>query len=182
MSLIEIIVLAIALGIDCLAVSFSQGLTFTSKRTRNSLILALTMGLCQSIMPILGYLGSETVSKYIEPYSKWLVFAIFMFLGVKFIYEAFQEKEEEVCCIDIKCLISMGIATSIDALASGVSLNLTNTPLVLSVTAIGLASFLMSLCGFWLGNFFKKLPSLYLEISGGIILIILAIKAIVVNG
>ena len=181
MSLIEIFVLAVALGIDCLVVSFSQGLVFTSKRIKNSLVLAITMGICQGLMSVLGYLGSETVSKYIEPYSKWLVFAIFMALGVKFIYEAFQEKEKEICCIGIKCLISMGIATSIDALASGVTLNLTDTPLVLSVTMIGLASFFMSLCGFWFGNFFKKLPSLYLEVSGGIILIILALKSIFIN-
>lgn len=180
MGLIEIFVLAIALGIDCLVVSFSQGLTFTAKRTKNSLILATTMGLCQGVMPVFGYLGSEIVSKYIEPYSKWLVFIIFLTLGIKFIYEAFQEKED-ICCIDIKCLISMGIATSIDALASGVTLNLTNAPLLLSILTIGFASFFMSVCGFWLGNFFKKLPSLYLEILGGIILIILAIKALVVN-
>lgn len=181
MSLIEIFVLAVALGIDCLVVSFSQGLVFTSKRIKNSLVLAITMGICQGLMPVLGYLGSETVSKYIEPYSKWFVFAIFMALGIKFIYEAFQEKEKEICCIGIKCLMSMGIATSIDALASGVTLNLTDTPLVLSVTMIGLASFFMSLCGFWFGNFFKKLPSLYLEVSGGIILIILALKSIFIN-
>ena len=144
MSLIEIFVLAVALGIDCLVVSFSQGLVFTSKRIKNSLVLAITMGICQSLMPVLGYLGSETVSKYIEPYSKWFVFAIFMALGVKFIYEAFQEKEKEICCIGIKCLISMGIATSIDALASGVTLNLTDTPLVLSVMMVGLESIFIS--------------------------------------
>ena len=70
----------------------------------------------------------------------------------------------------------MGLATSIDALASGVSLNLTKTPLILSVLIIGFMSFFMSVFGFWLGNFFKKLPSKYLEISGGIILILLAFK------
>ena len=75
-------------------------------------------------------------------------------------------------------MISLGIATSIDALASGVSLNLTKTPLLLSVLLIGFMSFFMSMAGFWSGNFFKKLPSKYLEISGGLILIILAFKSI----
>lgn len=99
-------------------------------------------------------------------------------LGAKLIYEAFNEKEENICCIDFKCLIGMGLATSIDALASGISLNLTKTPLILSMLIIGFMSFLMSISGFWLGNFFKKLPSKYLEISGGTILLLLALKNI----
>ena len=136
------------------------------------------MGIAQSIMPLLGYVGVGLLSKYIEAYSEWLVFAIFMALGIKFIYEAFQEKEDTVCCIGLKCLIGMGIATSIDAMAAGVSLRLTNTPLLLSIAMIGFASFGMSIIGFWSGNFFKQLPSKYLEISGGVILILLALKAI----
>lgn len=177
MNLIEIIILAGALGIDCLVVSFSQGLILKSNRIKNSLILALTMGFCQGVMPAFGYWGTEIVSQYIEPFSKWLVFAIFMFLGLKFIFEAFQKREEKICCISFECLVAMGLATSIDALASGVSLNLTNTPLVLSALIIGAVSFFMSLIGFWSGIFFKRFPSRYLEIFGGIILIFLAIKA-----
>lgn len=179
LSLIEIIALAVAMGIDCMVVSFSQGLTLRSNRMKNSLFLAITMGLCQGIMPVFGYFGTEMISKYIAPYSKWLVFAIFMFLGVKFIYEAFQEKEEKVCCIDLKCLMLMGIATSIDAFASGITLKLTHTPLLLSAVIIGLISWWMSVKGFWLAVFFQKLPSKFLEIAGGVILIIMAIKACV---
>ncbi len=178
MHFIEILLLAIALGVDCLVVSFSQGLIFTRNRLKNSLALALTMGISQGLMPCIGYFGTGIISKFIEPFSKWLVFAIFLALGVKFIYEAFQEKEEKICCIDLKCLISMGLATSIDALASGVSLNLTRTPLIFSAFVIALMSFIMSLLGFWSGNFFKKLPAKYLEISGGIILILLTVKAV----
>lgn len=178
MSLIEIIVLAIALGIDCLVVSFSQGLILKTNRVKNSIILALTMGLCQGLMPYLGYFGAESVSRYITPYAKWLVFGIFLVLGIKFIKEAFQHKED-ICDFKIKYIISMGIATSIDALASGVNLNLTQTPLIFSTLIIGLVSFTLSLIGFWLGNFFKQLPSKSLEITGGIILIALALKSII---
>ncbi len=178
MHFIEILLLAIALGVDCLVVSFSQGLIFSHNRLKNSLALAFTMGLSQGLMACIGYLFTETVSKFIEPYGKWFVFIIFFGLGVKFIHEAFKKKEEEICCIGLKCLIGMGFATSIDALASGVSLNLTHTPLIFSASVIALVSFIMSISGFWGGNLFKKLPSKYLEISGGIILILLAIKAV----
>ena len=178
MHLIEILLLAVALGVDCLVVSFSQGLIFTHNRVKNSLALAFTMGFAQGIMPCIGYYFTETVSKYIEPFGNWLVFTIFFILGVKFIYEAFTEKEENICCIGLKCLISMGFATSIDALVSGVSLSLTEAPLLFSILLIGVISFLMSLTGFWSGNVFKKIPSKYLEISGGVILILLALKNI----
>ena len=179
MHLAELIFLSIALGIDCLIVSFSQGLVFSENRLKNSLALATTMGIAQSAMPLLGYVGVGLFSKYIEAYSAWLVFAIFFVLGIKFIYEAFQEKEGNICCIGLKCLIGMGIATSIDAMSAGISLKLTHTPFLEAILLIGLASFVMSLIGFWCGNFFKKLPSVYLEVSGGIILILLAFRTIV---
>lgn len=179
MSLIEIFLLAIALGIDCCVVSFSQGLIFKSQRVKNSLFLALTMGIFQGLMPCIGYTGADVIHKYVDTFSDLIVFTIFLILGIKFIAEAFQPKEDEICCIGFKCLVGMGIATSIDALVAGGSLNFSRTPLVEPAMIIGAASFIMSLAGFWSGNLIKNFPSKYLEISGGIILILLAIKAIV---
>lgn len=177
MSLIEIIFLAVALGIDCLVVSFSQGLIFNSNRVKNSLALALTMGVFQGLMPCIGYFGAGSISRFVEPFSKWLVCIIFLALGVKFIYEAFQEKKETICCIGLRCLIGMGIATSIDALAAGVSLRLWNVPLLLPAVIIGVMSFWMSIKGFWAAILFKKIPSKALEMTGGMILVFLAVKA-----
>lgn len=179
MSLIEIFLLAIALGIDCCVVSFSQGLIFKSQRVKNSMFLALTMGIFQGLMPCIGYTGADVIHKYVDTFSDLIVFTIFLILGIKFIAEAFQPKEDEICCIGFKCLMGMGIATSIDALVAGGSLNFSRTPLVEPAMIIGAASFIMSLAGFWSGNLIKNFPSKYLEISGGIILILLAIKAIV---
>ena len=140
--------------------------------------VSFTMGIFQSVMPCFSFLATGIVSRYIEPYSKLVVFVIFTALAGKFIYEAFQEKEKNICCIGLKCLLGMGLATSIDALGAGVNIQLTKTPLICSSLIIGFGSVLMSFSGFWLGNFFKKLPSKYLEISGGLILLILGIKAL----
>ena len=178
MTTIEILFLAFALGVDCCVVSFSQGLIFKSQRLKNSMLLALTMGFFQGFMPCIGYIGANTVHKYVAPFADILVFSIFLILGIKFIAEAFQAKEEKICCIGLKCLISLGIATSIDALVAGGSLNFSRTPLLYPALIIGCASFLMSLFGFWSGNTIKNFPSKYLEISGGIILITLALKTI----
>lgn len=178
MNFIDLILLGLALGVDCFIVSFSQGLIFKSEKVKNSFKLALTMGLFQGAMPVIGYIGTNSLYKYIVPYSKWIVFGIFLLLGLKFIVESFQPKEKEVQCIGLKCLLGLGLATSIDALVSGASIRLTQTSLLISVMIIGIASFLMSIGGFYSGNFIKNIPSKSLEITGGLILVALAIKSL----
>ena len=179
MNLIELIFLAVALGIDCLVVSFSQGLCFFENKKRNTFALALTMGLFQGGMPLISYFLTGLVSSYLDSISSWIVFSIFMFLGIKFILEAGDSKKEAVkCTIGFKNLLLLGIATSIDALGAGVTLKFTATNIVEAVIIIGLASFIMSVSGFLIGCKFKKFPSEYLAVFGGLILMGLAIKAI----
>lgn len=178
MSLLTIFLLAVALGMDCFVVSFSQGLIYKSDKIKNSLLLALSMGFFQWLMPFIGYFGTSSIVSFIEPFSKWIIFIIFFILGIKFIIESFEEKQQEALCIDLKCLICLGIATSIDALASGVSIKLTYTSIIFSTFIIGVMSFFLSLSGFFIANYFKKIPSKCLEITGGLILIGLAVDAL----
>lgn len=180
MSLIDLILLAIALGIDCFIVSFSQGLVFKHNRLKNSLNLALIMGIFQGLMPAAGYTGADYMYTVFVPYSRWVVFLIFFILGAKFIIESLQPKKEDLICIGFKCLFGLGLATSIDALVSGVSLRLTHTNIIFAGILICSGSFLMSIFGFWTGNFIKHIPSKSLEITGGIILILLAVKAVLI--
>lgn len=178
MSLIDIVLLAVALGVDCLVVSFSQGLIFTNDRLKNLLRLAVVMGVFQGLMPIIGYVGTDYLYRIIIPFSKWLVFAIFLILGLKFIVESFRPKEEGVQCIELKCLLGFGLATSIDALVSGASIRLTETSLLVSCLIIGVTSFIMSIVGFSSSKLFKNIHPKYLEIVGGLILVILAVKSL----
>lgn len=180
MSLVEIVLLSIAMGIDCMVVSFSQGLIFRSQRLKNSIVLALTMGLFQGFMPCFGYVGANSVRDILAPFSKLIVFSVFLILGMKFIFEAFsKEEKEKLCCIGLSCLLGLGVATSIDALVAGSTLVFSGNKLLFPAFSIGVFSFFMSLLGFWLGNFLKHFPSKYLEISGGLILVALAIKTLV---
>ncbi len=180
MDIIDIILLSLALGIDCLIASFSQGLIFNANRRINSLKLALVMGSFQGLFPIIGYIGTHKIYNFLVPYSKWIVFCLFMVLGVHFILNGLNKQEENmVQCFDLKCLITLGVATSIDALISGVTLKLTNTNLLSACVVIGIISFVMSQIGFWLGNVIKNIQSKYLHFIGGLVLIGLAIKALI---
>jgi len=179
MDIFEIVLLAVALGIDCMVVSFAQGVIYKDNRFRNSVLLALTMGLFQGIMPCIGYFGATPIYEYIEAYSYLIVFAIFTLLGIKFILDAFYKKPVKLCHISTNCLISIGVATSMDALIAGASIKFSQAELLSPAIIIGVISFIMAFIGFWAGNTCVKLPSKYLEIIGGIILIILGIKALI---
>lgn len=178
MGLFDILILAIALSMDACVVSFSNGLVYTKNKRVNSLMLATSVGFFQFLMPIIGYFFANFVSKFVEPYSHWVVFVIFVILGAKFIKDAFEEKEEKTldCYLCFKYIFIVSIATSIDALAAGVSLSLSGNSIMFPAIVIGVVTFINSILGFWGAYAFKNFPTRNLEISGGVILILLAFK------
>lgn len=183
MSILDILILAIALSIDACVVSFSNGLIFTQNKRVNSLMLAASVGFFQFLMPVIGYFLAQSINKYVEPYDHWIVFGIFVLLGAKFIRDAFKdEKEEKInCYMCFKYIFLVSIATSIDALGAGVSIAFTKTQIWFTAIIIGVITFINSLLGFWGGYLFKKFPTKNLEITGGIILILLAFKILLEN-
>lgn len=183
MNNIDILILAIALSIDACVVSFSNGLIFTQNKRVNSFMLAISVGFFQFLMPIIGYFLAQIVSRYVEPYSRWIVFGIFVLLGIKLIKDAFDKKEEEKlnCYLCFSYILLVSVATSIDALGAGVSLAFSGTKILFPAIVIGIVTFINSLLGFWSGYLFKKFPTKNLEISGGIILILLAFKILFEN-
>ncbi|MCQ2957550.1 MAG: manganese efflux pump [Candidatus Gastranaerophilales bacterium] len=178
MGIFQILFLAIALSIDAMTVSFTQGLMFKTNKRKTSFLLALFFGFFQFLMPVIGYFCSLTVYNYLKIVNTWIIFIIFMFLGVKFIKDAFEEKQEKICCLTFMCLLTFAIATSIDALGAGISLCFAKANIWFASIIIGIITFINSLIGFWGGFLFQKLPAKYLQIFGGLILIGLAIKAI----
>ena len=178
LSYLSIILLAIALSIDACAVSFSYGLVFNQNRLKNSLSLAVCTGLFQGVMPVIGYFITDFVKSFIEPYSAFIVFAIFTYLGIKFIKEAFEEEKEKQLCIDFKCLLLVGIATSIDAFSAGISLSLYGNKILKPALLIAFVTFINSFIGFHTGGKLKHMPVKNLEIFAGVVLIFLGIKAL----
>lgn len=174
----EIILLALALSIDACIVSFSYGLSFNQNRLKNSLLLASFTGVFQGLMPTIAYYLTEIIKTFIAPYANLIIFTIFTFLGIKFIKEAFSAKNEGPNCIGLICLLLIGIATSIDAFSAGISLSLSGNHILKPALLITIITFVNSLLGFKLGMVLRNLPTKKLEITAGIILICLGLKAI----
>ena len=179
MSYIEIILLSLALSVDACVVSFSYGLAFKDNRLKNALLLALFTGVFQGVMPCFGYFLTGFVKSYIAPYANYIVFAIFLYLGIKFILESFEKTKDKNLCIGITCLLMIGVATSIDAFSAGITLSLFGNKILKPAILIALITFVNSYAGFWIGGKLKRIPSKSLEIFAGIILILLGIKAVI---
>ncbi|MEG1555620.1 MAG: manganese efflux pump MntP family protein [Bacteroidales bacterium] len=179
MSLLELILISIGLAMDCFAVSFSAGALQKELKIKQILILALSFGLFQAIMPVIGWFGGEVVIHYISSFDHWIAFVILFFIGGKMLIDGVQPNKEEKKIDVMKplTLLTLSIATSIDALAVGFSFALLEVKIWLSALIIGITSFLMSITGVWMG---KRLccyikPN-YAEILGGFILLAIGTK------
>lgn len=177
MNLIEISLLAFALSIDACVVSFSYGIQKTKSILKPALLLAGFTSIFQAFMPYLGSICTHCIRSYIEPYTKWIVFIIFLYLGLNFIKDSFDE-HDSTRKLTFGVLFLIAIATSIDAFSAGIPLSLKCNSICLPVIIIGLVTFINSLIGFFIGRTFKNFNPRILEIIGGSILIFMAIKVI----
>ena len=176
----DLLLLGVALAMDAFAVSVSRGLRTTRFRPGEGLALGATFGGFQALMPFIGWLLGASLTGIIEKYDHWIAFFILVILGIKTIWETAREKEENAENKDeplkIRTLLLLGVATSIDALAAGVTLTVSEIPLWVSLLVIGSVTFLLSFLGVFLGNRFGAVfrrPACYL---GGIILILIGVK------
>ena len=181
MSILEIWLLAVSLAIDCFTVSITSGIILHRIRWGIFLKMAFLFGLFQAAMPFLGWLGASRFNHLIETYDHWIAFALLAFLGIRMIREHFKDEEER--SFDptrMKVILTLAVATSIDALAVGISFDFTGfrtlSSLLYPLTAIGIASFVISLAGSLIGVFFGKRFNLRVEIFGGLVLIGIGVK------
>ena len=201
MSFIEIILLAVALAMDCFTVSIVSGLITCmdkEKVVKPTLLLeraggeaswlyrmAFLFGFFQALMPLLGWLGIIHFETYIEAYDHWIAFALLAFIGGKMIWESFgPEEEQHFNPRRLHTQLLLAVATSIDALAIGISFVCTGytvlSQLTLPLIIIGLVSFLFSIMGYHLGRRFGKAITKQMkpELIGGLILIAIGLKII----
>lgn len=184
MSTIEIWLLAVALAMDCFAVSVATGITLKQTRWRTMLNMAFFFGLFQAVMPLIGWMGTTLFSHLFEQIDHWIAFGILCFLGGRMVVESFKEEEERHPTDPTRLLVvlTLAVATSIDALAVGVSFACLGMDSWLDILhpilIIGLVSFVLSIVGLLLGICFGNglARRLKAERWGGVILILIGCK------
>lgn len=174
MSLFEIILIGIGLSMDAFAVSICKGMLLKRVTIADILKVGLWFGGFQALMPIIGYLFGSCFINYLSFLDHWIAFAILAYIGINMI---FGKKDDNVDCdMCVRTMFTLAVATSIDALAVGVSISMLNVPIIEASCEIGLITFLFSAAGICLGKLFGKYVGSKAEVSGGIILFIIGIK------
>lgn len=176
--LITIIIIAVALAMDAFAVSIVSGAAYRQLHVRHALRIALFFGGFQAVMPLVGSLAGLTLKDRIAGYDHWIAAALLTAVGGKMIYESFKIKEAEKKFdpTSLITLLTLAVATSIDALAVGITLSLITKSIILAVIIIGLVTFILSYLGVVIGKRFGHFFESRIETLGGIILIAIAVK------
>lgn len=178
MRLITIFFIAVALAMDAFAVSIASGVTIKKLKIRHALTIALWFGFFQAFMPVLGWLGGVKLKTVLEGVDHWIAFGLLAFIGCKMIFESFKIEgiEKKTNPLDVYVLFVLSIATSIDALAVGLSFAMLGVSIIFPSIVIGIVTFIISYAGVWIGDkgghFFEK----KMEVLGGLILIGIGIK------
>ena len=179
MSITELLLLSLGLAMDAFSVSVCKGLSMKKIDRRGSLVTALFFGVFQAIMPIIGYFLGSRFETYISRYSHWVAFILLGFIGGKMIWEVLRGVDEQEVTpyrLDLKELTLLAIATSIDALAVGIVFAAQKAQLMLSVTVIGVITFVVCLGGVLIGNRFGSRYEKKAELCGGIVLVLIGVK------
>jgi len=199
MGFAELLIIAVGLSMDAFAVAACAGLTMPRVTVKKALIVGLYFGVFQAVMPLIGFLLATSFADRITTFDHWLAFVLLCIIGGKMIYESFEkdgcaDREcPEETCTDRECpggkrpdrtetslsprkMLPLAVATSIDALAVGVSFAFLNMQIVPSVFSIGITTFLLSIVGVKIGNLFGTRFKAKAELAGGIILILMGVK------
>lgn len=182
MGIVELALIAVGLSMDAFAVSVCKGLGMKRLDMGQALVIALFFGGFQALMPLAGWALGSGFQSYIEPVDHWIAFALLAFIGGKMLYDAFHEEDGdepvagEAARLDLKEILMLAIATSIDALAVGVSFAFLQVDIVPAISLIGVITFALSLVGVAAGHQFGARFEKPATIVGGLVLILIGLK------
>lgn len=177
MGTIELLLLSIGLAMDAFAVSICKGISMKKMDWKKACIIGLWFGGFQALMPTIGYFLGNTFESLVTSIDHWIAFALLGFIGGRMIKEALSNKKEENDDdVSFKTMLILAIATSIDALAVGITFAFLEVNIVLAIVLIGIVSFVLSVIGTKIGNRFGSKYERKAELIGGIILVLLGTK------
>ena len=176
MGIVELFILAVGLSMDAFAVSVCKGLSLGKIKIKHMCIAGIWFGGFQALMPLIGYFLGSFFAETITKYAHWIAFFLLLFLGVNMIKEAFEKGEQMDVSMDPLNMFLLAVATSIDALAVGVTFAFLKVAIVPAVSFIGVVTFFFSAFGVKIGSIFGSKYSAKAQISGGSILILIGLK------
>lgn len=177
MTIFTLLILALGLSFDTFAVSISSGIARKQIVFKEAIIIASVFGFFQALMPVLGWLGGISIKTFIAPFDHWIAFGLLSIIGLKMVFESFKnEEEKQFDPLNPKVMITMAIATSIDALTVGISLAIVEVNMIFAFLIIGFVTFLVAMLGMLFGKKIGGKLGRRMEILGGIILIAIGIK------
>ena len=183
MSIFEIILMAVALSMDAFAVAICKGLATEKVEWRHMLVVGAWFGGFQALMPFIGCLVGSAFMTYIQAVDHWIAFLLLAFIGGNMIVEALKKEEDECpdCSIAPRVMLTMAVATSIDALAAGVGMSVSLDgigQILFAVISIGVITFSLSAAGVKIGNVFGAKYKFVAELSGGTVLVLMGLKTL----
>lgn len=176
MSLIELFILAVGLSMDAFAVSVCKGLSLGKIKAKHMCITGLWFGGFQALMPLIGYFLGSFFADKITKYDHWIAFVLLLIIGGNMIKEAFGEEEKVDASLKVMDMFILAVATSIDALAVGVTFAFMQVSIIPAVSFIGVVTFVCSAAGIKIGSIFGTRYQAKAELFGGFVLIAIGVK------
>lgn len=181
MGIFEIFMIGVGLSMDAFAASICKGLNMRRLNVKNMLIIGLFFGGFQALMPLAGWILGKQFESYITSVDHWVAFALLVFIGGKMIYDVFHEDDENYSGektdkLGMKEVLTLAVATSIDALAVGISFAFLQVDILKAVSVIGVTTFVLSLIGVAVGHIFGSKYEKKATLAGGVILILIGLK------
>lgn len=176
MGILELFMIAVGLSMDAFAVSICKGLSLKEMSWKNGATAGLYFGGFQAFMPFIGYLLGWRFKNMITQVDHWIAFVLLTFIGVSMIKESREQVKEMNNAFDFKTMLPLAVATSIDALAVGISFAFLNVSIMPAITLIGITTFVFSFVGIKIGNIFGEKYKSHAELAGGSILILMGLK------
>lgn len=185
MGFVELFLLGVGLSMDAFAVAVCKGLGMHRVNYKHAVVIALFFGGFQALMPLVGWALGTQFESFVTPVDHWIAFILLAFIGGKMLWDAFhEEKDDEDGCgcskdnghLDLRELTLLAVATSIDALAVGITFAFLQVDIVPAVVTIGITTFVLSLVGVIVGNQFGSRFERPATIAGGVVLILLGVK------
>ena len=176
MNILELFILAVGLSMDAFAVSICKGLSLGKIQKKHMAIAGAWFGGFQALMPLIGYFAGRFFAEKLTQYDHWVAFILLLFIGGSMIKESLCEVEESNDAMDIKTMFLLAVATSIDALAVGVTFAFLKVAILPAVVFIGVVTFVCSAIGIKIGSIFGTKYKSKAELCGGIILILIGLK------